>query len=104
MDKNGLSVIKNILEGNGFRISDARPSIETVYKIRHAVAKAPGNLSEAHPMTLKLLKKRIENGGENVEEITWENLDTGGGAEDNSGIATHNLTWGNWTGDARKTY
>jgi len=48
-------VYENILDGNGFGIEDARPSIELAHKIRNAV---PGNNYEfCHPIIKKLLNK-----------------------------------------------
>ncbi len=48
-------VYENILDGNGFGIEDARPSIELAHKIRNAV---PGkNYEYLHPIIKKLLNK-----------------------------------------------
>jgi len=48
-------VYQNILDGKGYGIEDARPSIELAYKIRNAV---PGkNYEYLHPIVKKLLNK-----------------------------------------------
>jgi len=46
-------VYKKILEGKGFGISDARPSIELVYKLRNS--KPIGLNENAHPLAIKRL-------------------------------------------------
>lgn len=45
-------IYKDILDGGGFRIEDARISIELAHDIRHAKIKQPGS-EEAHPVLLK---------------------------------------------------
>ncbi len=42
------TIYKNVLEGRGFGLQEARPSIETAYAIRHARTEKPGS-GEAHP-------------------------------------------------------
>ncbi len=48
-------VYENILEGNGFGIDDARPSIELAYKIRNAVPVS--KIETAHPIVKNILTK-----------------------------------------------
>lgn len=45
---------RNVLDGNGFGLSEARPSIETVYTIRHS--KPELSMGEQHPFCLDLSK------------------------------------------------
>src|SRR5215470_11194375 len=43
-------VYEEVLAGRGFRIPDARPSIELSHRIRHTPVTAPEDLELAHPM------------------------------------------------------
>lgn len=48
-------VYEGVLRGEGFTITDARPSIETVYRVRHdPLASRP---SEAHPLAVERLSR-----------------------------------------------
>ncbi len=47
-------VYEETLEGRGFRIADARPSIELVYSLRHSPVEAAMH-GEAHPAVLRLV-------------------------------------------------
>jgi UDP-N-acetyl-2-amino-2-deoxyglucuronate dehydrogenase len=49
-------IYRDILNGKGFRINDARTSIEIAHQIRHAKLINPG-LDEAHPTLLRIKKK-----------------------------------------------
>jgi UDP-N-acetyl-2-amino-2-deoxyglucuronate dehydrogenase len=44
-------VYQNALQGKGFTIADARPSVELVYKLRHSEVTAPHD-RDAHPLLL----------------------------------------------------
>ncbi len=51
-------VYENILNGNGYGLKDARPSIRLVHDLRNARAEMPDDLEEVHP-----LARGLFNGG-----------------------------------------